>query len=275
MRQSRLALHALALIGLLAGSCPLRAETGPAAASPLSVSIDDFSYVDTSGEVIDQTAAHQRRLDALMRRLRADVAAEPRYRLVSATDEARIKVIGGVQKTSTLVQWAKVAVIDAGATRVLYERLYTFRGDNDEAWDHAAMFVSLHMDSAPNALARGASVYSLSDIASDAEDLAFYENFRRHLRSHLPAAFEKRSACSPRRRDSWSTAPYHRSGNTARIRRTGWFPALPRRCPAQRVRQVHRRQSRSRAPNSACPPATRVCRLGFLPISPSNQTPAP
>jgi hypothetical protein len=142
MRQSRLALHALALIGLLAGSCPLRAETGPAAASPLSVSIDDFSYVDTSGEVIDQTAAHQRRLDALMRRLRADVAAEPRYRLVSATDEARIKVIGGVQKTSTLVQWAKVAVIDAGATRVLYERLYTFRGDNDEAWDHAAMFVS-------------------------------------------------------------------------------------------------------------------------------------
>jgi len=33
----------------------------------------------------------------------------------------------------------------------------------------AAMFVSLHMDSAPNPLARGASVYSLSDIASDAE----------------------------------------------------------------------------------------------------------
>jgi N-acetylmuramoyl-L-alanine amidase len=33
----------------------------------------------------------------------------------------------------------------------------------------AAMFVSLHIDSAPNPLARGASVYSLSDIASDAE----------------------------------------------------------------------------------------------------------
>lgn len=33
----------------------------------------------------------------------------------------------------------------------------------------AAMFVSLHMDSAPNPLARGASVYSLSDVASDAE----------------------------------------------------------------------------------------------------------
>jgi len=33
----------------------------------------------------------------------------------------------------------------------------------------AAMFVSLHVDSAPNPLARGASVYSLSDVASDAE----------------------------------------------------------------------------------------------------------
>lgn len=33
----------------------------------------------------------------------------------------------------------------------------------------AAMFVSLHMDSAPNPLARGATVYSLSDVASDVE----------------------------------------------------------------------------------------------------------
>jgi N-acetylmuramoyl-L-alanine amidase len=34
---------------------------------------------------------------------------------------------------------------------------------------NAAMFISLHMDSAPNSLARGATVYSLSDVASDAE----------------------------------------------------------------------------------------------------------
>ncbi|HEX3676380.1 MAG TPA: N-acetylmuramoyl-L-alanine amidase [Sphingomicrobium sp.] len=42
----------------------------------------------------------------------------------------------------------------------------------------AAMFVSLHMDSAPNPLARGATVYSLSDVASDAEAarLAEFEN---------------------------------------------------------------------------------------------------
>jgi N-acetylmuramoyl-L-alanine amidase len=37
----------------------------------------------------------------------------------------------------------------------------------------AALFVSLHMDSAPNPLARGASVYSLSDVASDEEAARF------------------------------------------------------------------------------------------------------
>jgi N-acetylmuramoyl-L-alanine amidase len=42
----------------------------------------------------------------------------------------------------------------------------------------AAIFVSLHMDSAPNPLARGATVYSLSDVASDEEAarLAVSEN---------------------------------------------------------------------------------------------------
>jgi len=33
----------------------------------------------------------------------------------------------------------------------------------------ASLFVSIHMDSAPNPLARGATIYSLSEVASDAE----------------------------------------------------------------------------------------------------------
>src|SRR5436305_6560786 len=43
---------------------------------------------------------------------------------------------------------------------------------------NAAMFVSVHIDSAANPLARGASVYSLSDVASDADaaGLAAREN---------------------------------------------------------------------------------------------------
>jgi N-acetylmuramoyl-L-alanine amidase len=37
----------------------------------------------------------------------------------------------------------------------------------------ASLYVSLHMDSAPNPLARGATVYSLSDVASDAQAARF------------------------------------------------------------------------------------------------------
>lgn len=37
----------------------------------------------------------------------------------------------------------------------------------------ASLFISLHMDSAPNPLARGATIYSLSDVASSAEAARF------------------------------------------------------------------------------------------------------
>ncbi len=37
----------------------------------------------------------------------------------------------------------------------------------------ASLFISVHTDSAPNPLARGASIYSLSDVASDAEAARF------------------------------------------------------------------------------------------------------
>jgi N-acetylmuramoyl-L-alanine amidase len=44
---------------------------------------------------------------------------------------------------------------------------------------NAASFVSLHIDSAPNPMARGASVYSLSDVASDAEAAALAASLNR------------------------------------------------------------------------------------------------
>jgi uncharacterized protein DUF2380 len=126
MLRSRLAVCALLLLGF-----------GPASAGtavhPAGVTVDDFRYVDTSGELADQTAVHRKRLQAFMAALRRDVAAE---------GDERIRIIGGIRKASTLVQWAKVAVIDVGANRVLSDKLYTFRGDNDEAWDRARAFIS-------------------------------------------------------------------------------------------------------------------------------------
>lgn len=114
-----------------------------AAQAAIGVVMDDFSYTDTSAEPTDQTAAHERRLASFMAALRRDIAADPRYRLVrSAEDGAAFKIIGGIRKTSTLVQWAKVAVIDVGAKTLVLDKLYSFRSDNDEAWERAQIFVS-------------------------------------------------------------------------------------------------------------------------------------
>jgi len=137
MHLSRSILPALLLIVFPAAYSPAGAEAA------IGVAMDDFSYTDTSAEPANQTAAHERRLSAFMAALRRDIGADGRYRPVaSAQDGAAFKVIGGIQKTSTLVQWAKVAVIDVGARKLVMDKLYTFRGDNDEAWQRAEMFVS-------------------------------------------------------------------------------------------------------------------------------------
>lgn len=136
MHRIRLILSAFLLV-LPAASSPAGAEAA------IGVAMDDFSYTDTSAEPANQTAAHERRLQAFMAALRRDIGEGGRYQLVpSAQDGAAFKVIGGIQKTSTLVQWAKVAVIDVGAKKLVMDKLYTFRGDNDESWERAEIFVS-------------------------------------------------------------------------------------------------------------------------------------
>lgn len=182
MHLFRLILPAL-LLAVLVGVRP--ADAGPEAAAPAGVSIEDFQYLDTSGEPVDQTAAHEKRLAAFMAALRRDVGADRRYQLTPAGQaDAKFKVVGGVQKTSTLVQWARVAVIDTGARKVLFEKLYTFRGDNDEAWDRAEAFLAREVIAAlaqPAPVALAVFDFELEDMtaasggtlaASDASYLA-------------------------------------------------------------------------------------------------------
>jgi Protein of unknown function (DUF2380) len=136
MRRSFPVFLAFLLFVLPAAHSPAGAEAA------IGVVIDDFSYTDTSAEPANQIAAHERRLQAFMAALRRDITADRRYRLAPSVREgAAFKVIGGIQKTSTLVQWAKVAVIDVGAKKVVMDKLYTFRGDNDESWERAEAFV--------------------------------------------------------------------------------------------------------------------------------------
>jgi hypothetical protein len=43
---------------------------------------------------------------------------------------------------STLVQLVWTAAIDTTTQRVVFKKFFTFRGDNDEAWQRAERFVS-------------------------------------------------------------------------------------------------------------------------------------
>ncbi len=178
MLRSRLALHTLALVGPLLGSSLACAGAGAPPAPEAGLAIEDFAYVDTSGEPGDQAAAHQQRLQAFMSALRRDFAAGTPYHLVpfpcrsTCTDDrpisadllhaasqagAKILIIGGIHKVSTLVQWAKVTAIDVDADRIVFDKLFTFRGDSDEAWERAETFVSREIGTAlaPHGPARG------------------------------------------------------------------------------------------------------------------------
>jgi hypothetical protein len=130
---------------------------------PPVLAVAEIDYVDTSGEVIDQSADHRRRLRAFEASLRSDLTASGKLRSVvldcppnacSVGDIDANQLIGKAQaagadfllisafhKVSTLVQWAKFDMIDVKAQKLSFERLVSFRGDNDEAWRRAEDFI--------------------------------------------------------------------------------------------------------------------------------------
>ncbi len=139
------------------------AEDGAAKAQGAAVAVIDFDYVDTSGEQRDQRTEHEARLAAFMDALRTDLGKSAQFGVVmpicrpapcSLADTtmpdllaaaraagADIVLIGGVHKMSTLVQWAKTEAIDAKTGRILFDKLFTFRGDTDDAWRRAEAFI--------------------------------------------------------------------------------------------------------------------------------------
>jgi Protein of unknown function (DUF2380) len=158
-------LHALTTAGLFLGSSLISDASAATAGHALAVSVDDFIYIDTSNEPTDQTAVHDKRLQAFMTALRDDVTADRRFELVPsscthtsncptegpalgdrlrAASEAgtEILIIGIVHKMSTLVQVAWTVAVDTTSQRVMFRKFFTFRGDNDEAWRRAERFVS-------------------------------------------------------------------------------------------------------------------------------------
>jgi len=152
----------LSLVGALL-LCPI-GVAARAAGNPPSLALSGFFLVDTSGEQRNQTAEHAARLarfDAIMHdelsrsgrfALKQMKCADPRCSgqamtlaqlLSSARDAgARFLAIGAVEKMSTLVLWARLEVYDVASGQMVFNRLFTFRGDNDEAWRRAADYVA-------------------------------------------------------------------------------------------------------------------------------------
>ena len=140
---------------------PVRQSQAQGEAPVLAVA--EIQYIDTSGEVIDQSADHLRRLREFEASLRTDLAASGKVRNValdcppnacSVGDIDADRLLGKAQaagaayllissfhKLSTLVQWAKFDIVDVKTRNVVFNRLVTFRGDNDEAWRHAESFI--------------------------------------------------------------------------------------------------------------------------------------
>jgi uncharacterized protein DUF2380 len=132
-------------------------------ATPLTVAVADFDYVDTSGEVADQSAEHRARVTAFVELLRDNLGAQGEFRVLpfdcpdhpctaasmrsddfvaaARRSGARLVVYGGIRKMSTLVQWGEVQLLDLESDKLLLRRTVTFRGDTDTAYRRAALFV--------------------------------------------------------------------------------------------------------------------------------------
>ncbi|UXN60692.1 DUF3280 domain-containing protein [Phyllobacterium zundukense] len=139
---------AAVVLGAVMAVLPARAE------STVPVAVANFDFLDTSGEPVDQSDAHKRRLKALSDFLRDRLAASGKLRLVTLPCEAsqctaadpgfeplarqarqagaRFVVIGAVEKTSTLIGWVKYSVLNVEDQRAICGELITYRGDTDE-----------------------------------------------------------------------------------------------------------------------------------------------
>jgi hypothetical protein len=147
-------------VAVLGVAAPGRAA--PPAPDAIPIAVLNLDYDDRSGEVGDQTQQHAARLTRFADTLQQGLAASGRYRIVSPTCDpapctavgtdpdalvaavrkagGRLMMFGGVHKMSTLIEYAKLLVIDVQSNKVVFDKLISFRGDDDEAWNRAASF---------------------------------------------------------------------------------------------------------------------------------------
>ncbi|MEH2470000.1 hypothetical protein V1281_000753 [Nitrobacteraceae bacterium AZCC 2161] len=146
----------------LAGAGAIASAAFAGVDGPPTLAAANFDFRDTSGEVRDQTAEHEARLKAFGVTLRDGLSGNQKIELKALTCQAaqcsaqtpglvalatqaktagvRYLLFGEIHKMSTLVGWVKFAVLDLKDDKPVCDRFMTYRGDNDEAWQHAAKF---------------------------------------------------------------------------------------------------------------------------------------
>jgi len=155
-----IAIHSAAWIIL--GTISVRAADKP------TLLILPLDMVDTSGETPSRAQEHEIRLVALARYLSRALGEEGKYAIVDPTpigtaiDEARNVqplsqchgcerdlarlvhsdrvLIGEVDKVSTLIGSLHLSIVNVATGESVFNRVLGFRGDTEEAWQHAARF---------------------------------------------------------------------------------------------------------------------------------------
>jgi hypothetical protein len=152
-------------------------SAGQASAEPPSLLVLNLELVDSSGEVTDQREDHERRLAAVRDVLATELAGRDVYAVV---DPAKIQaeidatrkrqylhacngceirfarevgaervLTGHVRKVSSLVMALWVDIKDADTGRPVVREVLDFRGDNDRAWQRAALYLVRELERLP------------------------------------------------------------------------------------------------------------------------------
>nr|WP_198034499.1 DUF2380 domain-containing protein [Halomonas sp. 1513] len=154
---------------LLLVSTMLMASMVVADSGKATLALAHFDFRDTSGEVEDQSAAHEARLTSLNETLHAGLAGNPEVTLVDLTCEmercthrspgldalagqakaigAQYLLIGEIHKVSTLIGSGNLAVLDLNDNNTFAcEQRLSYRGDSDEAWQRMAQYTLRHIE---------------------------------------------------------------------------------------------------------------------------------
>jgi hypothetical protein len=151
----------------IAASVLLSTVPGRTADTP-TLLVLPIDMVDTSGEIPSHAKEHEDRLAALSLYLSNELRAHGLYAIVDPTpirieiDKARAAqplndcngcerdlarlvradrvLTGEVDKVSTLIGSLHLRIVDVATGRSVVDRVIGFRGDTDDAWQHAVRF---------------------------------------------------------------------------------------------------------------------------------------